>query len=182
MTEWIDDVLSIVLQQGRSSKANSISDSQSLLCHTQHLKFLMPSDALDKVSTFPSRAVHAARRQRGQARCQLAELALSLVPCFRDILIETVIRHTKDAIAELCKSSSMLTQDSINEAIREVNVRTGGVDGIEYIRQKRMVEADHLSFTVEREMQSWQQEVRFSLCSAQVGVRRPQRRFAEVVW
>ena len=46
MTEWIDDVLLIALQQGRSSKANKISHSQFLLC--QHrLKFLMPSDDLN---------------------------------------------------------------------------------------------------------------------------------------
>ena len=46
-------------------------------------------------------------------------------------------------------------------AIREVSVRTGCVDGIEYIPQARMVEADNLSFTVKREMQSWQQGLDF---------------------
>ena len=72
MTEWIDDVLSIVLQQGRRSKANNISDNQFLLCHKHHLKLLMPSDDLDKVSTCPAGQFTAARRQRRQARCQLA--------------------------------------------------------------------------------------------------------------
>ena len=33
----------------------------------------------------------------------------------------------------------MLTQDSLNEAIREVNVRIESADGIEYIPQKRIV-------------------------------------------
>ena len=32
MAEWIDDVLSIVLPHGRSSKANKITDNQILLC------------------------------------------------------------------------------------------------------------------------------------------------------
>ena len=36
----------------------------------------------------------------------------------------------------------MLTQDSINQAIKEVNVRIGCVDGIEKIPKKRMSEAD----------------------------------------
>ena len=51
MTEWIDNVLSIVLQQGRRSNANNITDSQFFLCHKHHLKLLMPSYDLDEVST-----------------------------------------------------------------------------------------------------------------------------------
>ena len=43
----------------------------------------------------------------------------------------------------------MLTQGH-HRAIRDVNVRVGCVDGIENIPQKRM--ADHLNFTVKREM------------------------------
>ena len=41
----------------------------------------------------------------------------------------------------------------MNDAIREVNVRIGCVDGIEYIPQKRMVEVNYLSFPSKREMQ-----------------------------
>ena len=41
----------------------------------------------------------------------------------------------------------------MNDAISEVNVRIGCVDGIEYIPQKRMVEVNYLSFPSEREMQ-----------------------------
>ena len=40
------------------------------------------------------------------------------------------------------------------EAIREVNVRKGWVDGIGCIPKKCMVEADHLHFTFKREMES----------------------------
>ena len=105
--------------------------------------------------------------QQGISRCSPTASAGSLparefaFSCSRHvsgkILIEAV-RHTKIAVAALCKRSSLLTQDSINEAIREVNVRIGCVDGIEYIPQKRMVEADYLSVTVK---QSWQQGVDF---------------------
>ena len=45
----------------------------------------------------------------------------------------------------------MLKQDSINEVIREVNVRIECVNGIEYIPQKRMVEADNLNFILKTE-------------------------------
>ena len=62
---------------------------------------------------------------------------------------------------ELSKSSSTLTQDSINQASREVHVRNGAADRIEYIPQKRIVEADYINFTVKREIQSWQQVVDF---------------------
>ena len=102
------------------------------------------------------------------------------MPGVQEILIEIMGRCTKDAIAELCKTS-MLTQDSINEAVREVDERTGCVDGIEYTPQKRMIEADYLNFTVKREMQMLTTGGRFSLCSCQAGMRCPQRRFVEVV-
>ena len=51
MTEWIDNVLSIVLQQGRRSNANNITDSQFFLCYKHDPKLLMPSYDLDEVST-----------------------------------------------------------------------------------------------------------------------------------
>ena len=69
MTGCTDDVFSIVLQQDRSSNANTITDNQLLLCHKH--KLLMPSDDLDKVSTCPA-GKFTLRRLRGQARCQLA--------------------------------------------------------------------------------------------------------------
>ena len=73
-----------------------------------------------------------------------------------------VDRFTKDAIAELRKGSSMLTQDSINLAIREANVRIGCVDSLEYIPQQRMVEASHINFTVKGEMQIQEVDFRFA--------------------
>ena len=107
----------------------------------------MPSDDLDKVSICPATPVPllalnvgrlvAARVWHSPVRAQLP-----------GHLIETVERYTKDATAELCKGSSTLTQDSTNQAIREMNVRIGGVDGIECVPQKRMVEADYYNFTV----------------------------------
>ena len=108
----------------------------------------MPSDDLDKVSICPATAVRAARPQRREARGQLACWHSPVRAQLPGHLIETVERYTKDATAELCKGSSTLTQDSTNQAIREMNVRIGGVDGIECVPQKRMVEADYYNFTV----------------------------------
>ena len=146
LTEWIDDVL----QQGRRNKANNISDNQFLLRHKHHLKLLMPSDDLDKVSTCPAGQFMLLANSVGRLVASSRVGTLLFVPSFQDILIETVDRHTKDGIAEWRKSSSMLTQDNINEAIREANVRIGGAVGIEYIPQKRMVEVDFLSFNFRR--------------------------------
>ena len=106
---------------------------------------------------------------------------LLFVPSFKEILIDTVDRYTADAFAALCWSSSMLTLDSINQAIREVNVRIGCVIGIEYIPQMRMSKADCTNFTVNRKIQSRQRRdggregrSRFSVCCAQDGARGPQ--------
>ena len=64
---------------------------------------------------------------------------------------------------ELSKSSSTLTQDSINQASREVHVRNGAADRIEYIPQKRIVEADYINFTVKREMVDFKAGNRWSI-------------------
>ena len=152
MTEWFDDVLSIVLQKVRRSKANKVTNTQFFLCHKHHLKLLMPSDDLDKVSTCPARQFTLLADSVGRPVASSRVGTLLFLPCFQGILIETVDRCTKDALAEMCKSSSMLTQDSINQAIREINVRIECIDGIEYIPQKRVVEVWYLNFTVKREM------------------------------
>ena len=140
MARWIDDVLSIVLQQGRSSKANKITDNQFPVCHKHHLKLLMPIGDLDKVSSFPAGKFTLVADSVGRLVASWRVGTLLFVPSFQDITIETLNHYTKDAAAEFCKSSSMLTQDSVNEAIREVNLRIGCVDS----------EADHLNFTVKR--------------------------------
>ena len=104
------------------------------------------SDDLDKISTYPAGQFTLLSDSVGRLVASSRLGTLLFVPSFQEILNETVDRHTKDAIAELYKRSSMLTQDSVNEAIRDVNVCIGCVDGIEYISQKRMVEADFLQF------------------------------------
>ena len=121
----------------------------------------MPSDDLDKVSASPARQLTLLADNPGRLVASSRVGTLLFAPSFQNILIETVERCTKDTIAELSKSSSTLTQDSINQAIREVHVRIGAADRIEYIPQKRMVEADYINFTVKREMQSWQQVADF---------------------
>ena len=115
LTEGIDDVLSIVLQQRRSSNANKITDNQFLSRHKHHLLLLMPSDDLDKVPTCPAGRFTLLADSVGRLVASSRLGTLLFVPCTQEILIETVDRHTKDAIAELYKRSSMLTQDSVNQ-------------------------------------------------------------------
>ena len=151
----------MVLQQGKS-KANMPTPSQAPDAQRRSRQGF----------DFPCRIAHAGRRRRQQVRCQLA--------CWHSLVRAKFPGHPhwyRGPLHE--RRHCRIVQDLLYVDARQHqpgnqrSERKHGVDGIECIPRKRVVEADYLNFTVKKEMQSWQQVCRFSLCGAQAGVRRP---------